>query len=530
MVSGMKRRFNTAGPCIEGMHYMIPPARRLPEAPGLVEQLGYFVVHAPRQTGKTTALRALAQRLTGSGRYAAVLLSCEAGSVAGDDYEAAERIVVSRIRGEADSSLPAELRPPPVADAPAGDRLYTELKAWARACPRPVVLVFDEIDALRGKSLLTVLHQLRAGFPGRPGEFPSSVILCGLRDVRDYKAASGGDPTRLGTASPFNIKLKSLRMGDFTPDEVRELYAQHTADTGQVLQEEAIGRALELTAGQPWLVNALANEIVEEMAVPAEQPITRAHVEQAKERLILARATHLDSLVAKLHEPRVKRVLEPMLAGTVDGMSDTYDDDVSYVRDLGLAAQGKPLRIANPIYREVLVRVLAARAEDSVMVEPRSFVLPDGRLDLGRILREFAAFWVEHGDVLAAGLPYHEVAPQLVLMAFLQRVVNGGGFIDREYGIGRGRIDLLVRWPYCDAGGKPAWQREALELKVWRDKAKDPLGQGLMQMDGYLDRVGLDTGVLVIFDRRSAAGEIEARTRFEEAVSPGGRRVTVLRG
>jgi hypothetical protein len=164
-----------------------------------------------------------------------------------------------------------------------------------------------------------------------------------------------------------------------------------------------------------------------------------------------------------------------------------------------------------------------------VTVEPRSFVLPDGRLDFHRILREIADFWREHGDVLAAGLPYHEVAPQLVLMAFLQRVVNGGGTMDREYGIGRGRIDLLVRWPYRTADGGRAVQREVLELKVWRDKAKDPLTKGLVQLDGYFEQLGLDTGVLVLFDRRADAEDIETRTRFDEAVTPSGRKVTLLR-
>ncbi|WP_437997054.1 AAA family ATPase [Sorangium sp. So ce185] len=525
----MKRRFNTAGPCIEGMHYMIPPARRLPEAPGLVEQLGYFVVHAPRQTGKTTALRALAHSLTASGKHAAVLLSCEAGQAAGDDYEAAERIVLSNMRSEAESRLAPDQRPPPYPDAPPGDRLRAALKAWAQACPLPLALMLDEIDALRDSSLLTVLRQLRAGFPGRPREFPASVILCGLRDVRDYKAASGGDPSRLGTASPFNIKLESLRLDDFSLDEVRELYGQHTADTGQVFAEEAISRAFEATRGQPWLVNALAREVVEKMAVPPAQAVTVAHVEEAKERLILARATHLDSLVAKLAEPRVKRFIEPVLAGTLTGKDGAYDDDLSYCRDLGLLALDNPLRIANPIYHEVIARVLAGSVEAEIVAEPRSFVLPDGRLDFGRVLREFAGFWREHGDVLAAGLPYHEAAPQLVLMAFLQRVVNGGGVIDREYGIGRGRIDLLVRWPYRDASGARAWQREALELKVWRGKTRDPLNKALAQLDGYLDKTGLDAGVLVIFDRRPEAGDIETRTRFEEAETPSGRKVTLLR-
>ncbi len=221
------------------------------------------MVHAPRQTGKTTALRALAAELTASGGYAALYFSCEFGEAAGDDYRAAERSILQEIRDRADTTLPENLRPPPWPDLSAENPLRRALSAWARTCPRPLVLFFDEIDALRGQSLISVLRQLRAGFSERPESFPASVALCGLRDVREYHprnryaiprdpgAASGGDPTRLGSASPFNIKLKSLRLGDFTPDEVRSLYRQHTDDTGQDFTEEAVQRAIELTAGQP---------------------------------------------------------------------------------------------------------------------------------------------------------------------------------------------------------------------------------------------------------------------------------------
>jgi hypothetical protein len=525
----MPRRFNTAGPCEPALHYMIPAERRLPEAPGLVEQGGSFVVHAPRQTGKTTALRALAQQLTASGRYAALHFSCEIGEAAGDDFGEAQRAILSRIRRSADIYLPAELHPPPFPDAPNSALLGTALTAWARTCPRPLALLFDEVDALRGQSLISVLRQLRDGFPDRPAAFPASVVLCGLRDVRDYKAASGGDPQRLGTSSPFNIKLESLRLGDFTQQEVFELYAQHTADTGQPFTEQALARAFELTQGQPWLVNALAREVVEKMAVPTHEPITAEHVETARERLILARATHLDSLVARLHEPRIRRVLEPLLAGTLGGQGDSYQEDVQYARDLGLCAPNNPVRLANPIYHEVVARVLAGNAELQVLAEPKSFVLADGRLDFERLLQEFAAFWREHGEVLTQGLSYHEVAPQLVLMAFLQRVLNGGGFVDREYGVGRGRMDLLVRWPYSQ-GGQRRLQRHGLELKVWREGEVDPLTRGLEQLDSYLERLGLDEGVLVIFDRRPQhAGSVSARTRFEQAQAPSGRKVTVLR-
>ena len=523
------RVFNTTGPCDIRKHYMVPAEARLPEARPLIEAEGYFVLHAPRQSGKTTTLRALATALTAEGRYAALHFSCEAGEVAGDEYGAAEEIVIQQVEQRARGDLPERLRPPPRPEPRpvAGSRLGLFLSDWARACPRPLVLFFDEIDALRGPSLLTVLRQLRAGFPHRPAAFPASVVLCGLRDVRDYKVASGGDPDRLGTSSPFNIKVKSIRLGDFSEEESRHLHFQHTEETGQEFRPDALARAWEVTQGQPWLVNALAREIIDEMGTDHE-PIGREHVEAAKERLILARATHLDSLVARLQEPRVRRVIEPIISGESVDREETYDDDVLFCRDLGLVS-GRPLRVANPIYREVIVRLLSTFAEDQIDADPRTFVLPDGRLNLQHFLSEFAGFWKEHGDVLPNSMPYPEVAPQLVLMAYLQRVVNGGGYVDREYGVGRGRIDLLVRWPWRDGEGRRQWQREALELKVWRDGRPDPLARGLEQLDAYLAGLGVDEGVLVIFDRRAGAPSAGDRTRSEEARTASGRRVTVVR-
>jgi AAA domain len=524
------RRFNIAGPCRVERHYMIPPERRIPGLTALVDNQAYFVVHAPRQTGKTTIMQTLAQRLTEEGRYAALHFSCEMGRPFEDDVEQAARAVWLAIVAAAARDLSEELRPPAAIEIGAGGYLYTQLIRWAEACPRPLVLVFDEIDALAGRGLYSVLSQLRAGFPHRPATFPWSVILCGMRDVRDYKAASGGGPVRMGSSSPFNIKEKSIRLTSFTEAEVRELYGQHTADTGQVFTEAAFERVWGLSQGQPWLTNALAREVIEELAVPASEAITETHILAAKERLVLSRATHLDSLLARLREDAVRRVLEPVLAGELAGGA-TFDSDFEYVVDLGLVAPGLPVRIANPIYREIIVRVLATQAEAAVPAEPRSYTTVDGRLDLGRLLDGFAQFWREHGEVVAGRIDYPEVAPQLVLMAWLHRIVNGGGTVEREVGVGRKRIDLVVRWPYVDAEGRRATQRFAMELKVWRDRDKkgDPLPKGLEQLDEYLAGLGLDEGVLVVFDCRAGAAAIEDRTRFESARTSSGRSITVLR-
>ncbi|MEV0850623.1 AAA family ATPase [Streptomyces sp. NPDC049954] len=525
------RYFNTAGPCTPDRHYMLPAQGRLPQAREFVEEGQYFVVHAPRQTGKTTALAAMARELTASGEYAALRFSCESAEVAAEDYGQAELLVLEAIRRSAESAgLPAELAPPASwPDAVPGARLTRGLTQWARSCPRPLVLFFDEIDALQGQSLRSVLRQLRDGFTDERDQFPHAVVLCGLRDVRDCKAASGGNPGRLGTSSPFNIKVASLRLDDFTEAEVAELYGQHTAETGQEFKAQALTRAFSSTQGQPWLVNALAYEITRRMRVPADTPITAEHVEDARERLILARATHLDSLAARLGEDRVRRVIQPLIAGELLLPADTYDDDLAYVRDLGLVAPDSPVRVANPIYKEVIVRVLGNSTESQVVATPSSFRLPDGRIDTDRLLRCFAEFWRENGEILASGSTYPEAAAQLVMMAYLHRIVNGAGFIDREYGVGRRRVDLLIRQPYTAADGSRAVQREALELKVWRQGRRDPLVEGLAQLDDYLDRMELSTGTLVVFDTRSQATPVHERTGFSQQRTPSGRTVTLLR-
>jgi hypothetical protein len=246
------------------------------------------------------------------------------------------------------------------------------------------------------------------------------------------------------------------------------------------------------------------------------------HFDLAKERLIVARQTHLDSLAARLGEPRVRKVLAPLIAGETIQADLTYSDDVSYVRDLGLIAPTAPVRAANPIYREVMVRVLAQQPFDSIQLPPRSFVRADGSLDMRSVMEEFAAFWREQGELFASGVDYHEAACELVLSAWLQRIVNGGGHIERQYGIAWQRMDLLVRWPPKGNLWAPThlWQREALELKVWRDGRPDPLHKGLAQLEAYLEKLGLDRGWLVLFDRRSTREGAPERTHITTATTP----------
>jgi hypothetical protein len=512
------RLFNTAGPNDPARHYTLPALARLPQVRTFIEQQLYFVLHAPRQVGKTTSLLHLGHELTAEGKYVALLVSMEVGAAFPNDPGAAELAVLDRWRADARARLPVDLQPPPWPDAPPGSRLAAALETWAGEAKRPLVIFLDEIDALRGDALISALRQIRGGYPNRPARFPHSLALIGLRDVRDYKVASGGSD-HLGTSSPFNIKAESLTLRNFTQEEVAALYDQHTGETGQPFSPEAVARAFELSQGQPWLVNALARQLTEVLVPDRWQTIEAVRVEEAAEVLIRRQDTHLDSLIDRLREPRVRAVIEPMLAGELLG--DVPDDDQRFALDLGLVRRSElgGLEVANPIYREVIVRTLAGTARNSLPQIQTTWLTPDGRLDKERLLESFLDFWRQHGEPLLRTAPYHEVAPHLVLMAFLHRVVNGGS-IEREYAIGSGRMDLCLRF------GR---ETLAIEIKVWRPGRPDPLAQGLAQLDGYLARLGLPGGWLVLFDRRPGITPIEERLATGLVMSPGGRHITVIR-
>ena len=281
-----------------------------------------------------------------------------------------------------------------------GGALSLTLSRWAAADRTPLVLLIDEIDALVGDTLLSVLRQLRSGYDQRPDAFPHSIILCGVRDVRDYRIHSTAEDRMVLGGSAFNIKAKSLRLGDFSEQEVRALLAQHTAATGQAFTEEAVRLILTRTAGQPWLVNALCREACfeDEVGRDRERPITAYAILAAQERLILRRDTHIDDLAHKLREERVRRVVEPILTGADEQAWST--EDVAYVCDLGLVAQdaaGTP-HIANPIYAEVVPRHLNYAVQAGLPQQVAWYVDADDGLDVEGLLAAFQEFFREHSE------------------------------------------------------------------------------------------------------------------------------------
>ena len=503
------RFFNTAGPMIPADHYHVPPLERLDldEVLLLIEQKRYIVLHAPRQTGKTSALLALLEELNGSGRYRCVYVNVEIAQSAREDVAEAMRAILNQTAYDAETALDdrfvAGIWPAILERAGPHGVLQEVLGRWAAADSRPLVLMIDEIDALIGDTLLAVLRQLRAGYPERPRRFPQSVILCGVRDVRDYRIHSRAENAVIAGGSAFNIRAESLRLGDFTEVEARALLAQHTGETGQVFTEEARSRIWELTRGQPWLVNALAYEACfrNKAGRDRSRAITAEAIVDAREQLILRRETHLDQLTDKLQEERVRRVVEPLLSGSESAEKITVDD-LDYVRDLGLLRRQGPIAIANPIYQEVIPRDLTYTTQEYLHQDPAWYVDADGTLRLADLLAAFQAFFREHSEHWVERFQYKEAGPQLLLQAFLQRIVNGGGRIEREYGLGRRRTDLLILWPLPgEAQPGQAVQKAVVECKLLYKSLEQTVNEGLEQTRAYMDRCAADEGHLVVFDR-----------------------------
>ncbi len=485
----MEKFFNTAGPVKESLHYLIPFYKRIDweDIQQLIASEKYFLLHAPRQTGKTSVLLEMMDELNSGDTYHVLYANIEAAQVSRNNVDSGIETVCSVVSRAARLYLKEDrliewLRTRG-REVIGEDRLNAMLTYWAEISDRPTVLFLDEADALIGDTLVSLLRQIRSGYNQRPHYFPQSVVLCGLRDIKDYRIhRSDGDIITGGSA--FNIKAESLRLGNFTRREIEVLYAQHTDATSQYFEDEILDEVWQDTSGQPWLVNALAHEMTwkDKNARDRTNPITLQQYWAARERLIQSRATHLDQLADKLSESRVHQTISALLAGEETGLHIPVDD-LQYVEDLGLIVRRPQLSISNRIYKEIIPRELTLSTQVTIAEDQAWYLTHDNRLNMKKLLKAFQQFFRENSKSWIERFEYKEAGPQLLIQAFLQRVVNGGGRINREYGLGRKRTDISI------------------ELKILRGQLETILDKGLKQTVDYGDSFNADELHLIVFNR-----------------------------
>jgi hypothetical protein len=242
-------------------------------------------------------------------------------------------------------------------------------------------------------------------------------------------------------------------------------------------------------------------------------------VEEAAENLIQRKEMHLNNLVGRLKEPGVKKILVPML-NSDDLPQNVTEEEVRYLCDLGIVRViDKEISIANGIYNETIPRSLIYQTQLLIRYKLSLFLDGNGRLDIKKMLKGFHALfnahyekWVEHFDYREAGKP-------LLLQAFLQRILDGGGRIERFYGIGRKHITLVILWP-C-AGGS---QKEVVDIRFIPVHNKDTIKDDIRSTVALIEEFETDHGFLVCFYR----GESEFQDQKMYAVTSGNYTINVL--
>jgi hypothetical protein len=375
--------------------------------------------------------------------------------------------------------------------------------------PKPLIVLFDEVDVLEGEAMISFLRQLRGGFATRaPGVFPISIALVGMRDLKDYITAAK-DGVAPNPGSPFNIKEDSAAIGNFLKDDIAHLFAQRTTEIGQQITQEALDYVWEQSRGQPWIVNSLFKRATMRVLTrDSAETVTIEHVRLAREQMILARETHLDALAYRMEDPRVSKVMESLMVGESDPQL-AKSEGFRISMDLGLVTvvNGTP-QVANPMYREILARHITYGPQLAIPEPTFRWQKPDGTLDMDSLLKEFQKFWRRHSEVWEQKSDYTEAFPHLLLMAFLQRITNGGGRIEREYAAGRGRMDMLVEYEN---------KTNIIEIKILHDydNPKATTEEGIEQILSYRDKFDKTIPCyLIIFDRRSEGKKLPWEQRI----------------
>ena len=261
---------------------MLPPADRLVGAQlhRYIRDSLYWVLHAPRQTGKTTFLKSWAQEINSNDEAVACYVSVEACQGMSDRAEAMITINKSICASAKNQGIPIPELPFDQTEF----LLYRTMQKWAElVAQKPLVVLIDEADVLEGDPLISFLRQLRNGFAQRGvGKFPVSIALVGMRDLKDYiTAAKGGIAPNPG--SPFNIKADSATISNFSKDNIESLFAQRSKETGQVISGDALDYVYEQSRGQPWIVNSLfMRATMRLLDESSTETVTLAHVMEAR--------------------------------------------------------------------------------------------------------------------------------------------------------------------------------------------------------------------------------------------------------
>jgi hypothetical protein len=158
--------------------------------------------------------------------------------------------------------------------------------------------------------------------------------------------------------SPFNIQ-DEFAWPNFTLDQVRGLLQQYTDEVGQVFAPEVIESIHKQTAGQPFLVNRMAQILTEEMGIPVSETISLEHFEIAHKQILHERNVNISHLVPHIRRDKRFEHILMEICSYEKGIPFNFDNElISELATYGVLKAGRDgwCEIANPIYQYRIVR------------------------------------------------------------------------------------------------------------------------------------------------------------------------------
>ena len=498
------RQFGTQGPVNSKDNYVVARREELADFINRVKQGRYIVLFAPRQTGKTTFFQDALKILTNEGKdYFPIQLNFEEyEEITPTDFyhslckEICKEIQkVFRERREPLSQKLSNFLANARITNHISMREFFEQFASLEQDPQ-VVLIVDEFDGIPQAAINGFLRSLRRIYlTGREARSPYSVGIVGVKNITQLNYDR--------SISPFNIQ-DEFTLPNFSLEQVRELLAQYTDEVGQQFAPKVVEMIHKQTAGQPFLVNRLAQILTAELDISKTETIQMPHFSQAYEQLLTERNTNIAHLITNVRrDPRFEKMLMHIAFYQESRRFNLDNEIISELATYGIigADEDGMCQILNPIY---LHRVLQAfqppinGLEDEYFSQdgPADFseyITPTGQLQMLTLIENFKDFIGRAGyRILQVPDTPKEFIGQYLLFAYLDEFVKiVGATMHLEVPTSRGRADLLI---------SHAGRTYIVETKVWRSERGYQVGK--RQLSTYLKSEGATEGYYVVFDYR----------------------------
>ena len=514
------KRFGTEGRLYPEDNYIVPRTKETADFIDRIKQGKYIVLFAPRQTGKTTFFRLALDTLTSEDlTYFPIQLNFEEyeDHTRADFYRGLSEDICDEIetvfqgRGESPSeALLKFVEETEITDHRTMRRHFAQLARLLElhyGINQRVVLLIDEFDAIPRDTVTGFLRSLRHIYLSGKTRCPHGVGIVGVKNIIQLNYDR--------SISPFNIQ-DEFHLPNFTLEQVKELLEQYTEEVGQGFAPEVVASIHKQTAGQPVLVNRLAQILTEEMDIPKTETIVMEHWTIAHTQLLHSRNTNIVHLTTNIRKkPGFEKILMRITAHDEGVPFNLHDDLIDELTTYGVISKGADglCDIANPIYLYAILQAFkptvngleeAYFPEDNLMGF-RAYLTEVGQIAMESLLDNFRDFITRVGFRIlqVPQTPRASVGRHLLLSYLDQFVQAVGGSMYLEVYTGRGRIDILIMHNT---------RKYIVETKIWRGEVRYQAGK--QQLAAYLTSEGATEGYYVVFDHRQKP---EPRVEREEA-------------